>query len=477
MSLGKLITVLKSVDENDIGQLFNYIHSPYFKVPAASVRLFDYLYKIHPDYNDKNTSTEVIGKKVENLSNYSKQARAASELLDAILHFLSVEDWQSDNRNVQWHSFHRLKQLDLFEKFETEYNKFVASVDSDAEQNINTFYFRHIFTELTFNGFDAKLNRTQQNDITPTLRTLDEFYALKQLRYLCEVVSRKQVLGTAYHQVNTDWLLSTLAPVTTTNHPYVYLFVNVYKMIAADTFEASEPFYKLIKDFIGDYKGETLPDDVEEVIIYAVNWCLTWLGKGHEMNAIEYLWWIELKIKYSVLIQDNKIMPITFRNIATSAVLSGKSVDWLQRFIEQYEKFLPQEYNESYVAFAKGLNQYQTKNYTKATQWFLQAQAKEEVIFNAIIRRWQYMSSYESNKEDVDLLLNQLLAFEKYLQRNTDAFKHIGGGFAKFISYSKKQLNINSKEKALTFKSELLHEEYFPGKTWLLSIINDKSNK
>jgi len=77
-----------------------------------------------------------------------------------------------------------------------------------------TNYQWSLLIELSFNGFDAKLNRTSQNDLAPLLQSFDEYTALRKLRYLCEALSRKQVLGTAYDEAASAVLLKKLEPNT-----------------------------------------------------------------------------------------------------------------------------------------------------------------------------------------------------------------------------------------------------------------------
>jgi hypothetical protein len=468
MFLSKLVNVISALDKASFKRLDDYLHSPYFKVPAASVDLFEYLDSLYPNFPEQKMKPEVIGKSHKNLSTRGKAARAGSELLTAVEHFLAIEDWQQQDLRVSWHQFNALQRLQLLEQYEVEYKKNYEKVENDPEQDIDTFFYRHIYTELSSTGFDALLNRTIRNDLSPTLKTLEEFYSIKLLRYMCEAVSRKQVLGVDYNEAQMDRVIKTLEPFTNSRYPYSYLFVHVYQMLKAESYEAGEPYYEVIKSFISLQTEAGLPPSCIESMSYAVNWCLVWVARGRDASGKEYLWWAELKMKYGLLLDNGKLTPITFRNIILSALFNAHKPEWVMRFIEQYSPYLPASHRDANVAFALGQYYYRTKQYTKAIQSFLTAQAKEDVFFNAIIRRWQYMCTYDQNPGETDLLLNQLSSFEKYIVRNKEEFHQFKEIINLFISYARKLLEISNQSKRLAVKQALQKEIYFPGKPWLL---------
>lgn len=468
MNFEKIVKLLQALSKEDMWRLESYIHSPYFSINSAPIALFDYLAGYYPDFPEKKLEPGPIAKKIKALPTEATQRTAGTRLLKAIENFVALEDWQSNETNVSWHQFHALQQLQLMDTFDTEFKKELNKIDTEPEQDIDTFFNRHKFVELASNSFDSRLNRTQSNDIMPTLKTLEEFYAIKLLRYMCEAINRKKVFGTHYDEKHMAAVLKTLEPFTNDKYPYVYLFVNVYQMLATDNYEKSEPYYNLIKQFVGAQSTETLPVSSVESMSYAINWCLKWSGRGYEGPGEEYLWWTELKMKYGLLLESNKLLPITFRNIVVLATSSGRTPEWIQRFIKQYSPSLPTEHRDTNVAFAQGLYHYLMKDYTKAIQSFLTAQAKEEVIFNAMIRRWQYMCTYEQSPNDTDLLLNQLHSFEKYMTRNLEAFHQLKEPFLLFIKYAEKILKLVDKQDRVNLKNQIKQDVFFPGKPWLL---------
>ncbi len=467
MHFSKLINLLQSFDTPRLMRLKEYVHSPYFKVPLSSVNLFDYLYSISPDYTEKKVNPEAIGYRYSNLSTFAKQIFAGSHLLYAIENFIAQEDWQKSPTGVNFHRLRGYKELNLPQKFDKEYEKALEPLYNHPEADIDVFYQKHLFTELSFNGFDARANRVEKNDLRPVLQTLDEFYALKKLRYLCDMLIRQKFFGTPYNGEHIAALLETLAPYKTTQYPYVYLFVHVFLMFRADTYEAAQGPYHLLRSYVEKQPNLSSPS-VMECLGYAITHCQRWYNKGYEAAGAEYLWWIGLKMKNNLLLESGQMMPVTYRNIVSIAVIDKKNPEWLERMIKVYSAYLPEEHRAANLAFAKGLYHYNRKEFIPAVRSLLEAEAGEEVIFNSVIRRWQFMCLYECDAEDTDTLFNHLTSFEKYIVRYKEKLAPAKPVFDKFIHYGHELLKARPDNAGEHLSLVLNSEPHFAGKPWLM---------
>ncbi len=474
MHLPKLIKVLQNFDHSQLRCLQKYVRSPYFQVYPPSADLLDYVAQLHPNFSAKKMNLEAIAESCENLTTYTQQVAASTRLLRTIEQFIAQEEWQKNETEVMRYQLKGTKELGMHEEFTKGYEKELAQLNEDPEQNIDTFYEKHLLTELSLNGFNARLNRSTRNDILPVVQTLDVFYAVKKLRYLCEALNRHKSLGVNYHDEHVASLLKILEPYTNTKHPYVYLFVNVYHMLTAESFEDCDLYYQLIKQF-AERNGPT--QTIKEAMGYAVNQTMHWNNHGSIEAGNEYLWWINWRMKHDLLLEKGKIMPVTFRNIISIAVTSKRNPSEIESLIITYSPFLSAEQHDTYLAFAKGMHQYSLKSYKKAIRFFLTAQEKEEVAFNCVIRRWQWMCLYECDKNDTGTLINHLLSFEKYLQRNKKELQHVYHSFELFVDYGNKLLKAHTHELAETNITRLQHREHFPGKQWFTEQFMAKSKK
>lgn len=467
MHLSKLFDILHCMDAEEWKRLNDYVHSPYFKVPSASVALFDYLYPLHPGFAVKKISVEAIGKSGSNLSTSAKQATAASALIKAATDFMCIEAVRADSQTMELSQLAALKAHGLTDEFDKLFNNTFNHLEKSRERNIPFFEHRHKLIESNITGFNARLKRTTANSLDAVLNSLNEFYALKALRYLCEAQNRHLVLGVPLPEVDANPLLQILEPLANTNYPYVYLFVQVYDLWNRADYQKGLPAYERIKGYLKQIPAGTLSEGEKEVAYYASGITQLWFNDGIEEAAEECQWWTEFKIKHGLLVQNGRLLPIAFRNSVAIAVQTHKSPKWINDFIKNYSPYLPVQYREKTTAFAEGLSLYLQNQYTLASRKFLLADAGNEAPFDAMIRRWHFMSLYESNPEDYGVLDNFLLAFKKYLQRNLKELHRLKDFFDLFIRFSQKLIAIHNKEDAGKLLEQLEKSAYFPGKYWI----------
>lgn len=468
MHLEKLVTTLQAFNGFDLARLRKYVNAPYFKMPRCSVILLNYLYPLHPKFSERKVNEEAIAQLDENLSTAAKQSWAATKILGAIDNMLAYEQWQQNPQEVLRYTLSGLKEKHLFAEFKRQYVAAQAALDRPEGHDFETLFQRHLLTEASLNGFDAKLKRSCQNDLEPVLKTLDEFYALKKLRYMVELMERQRIFGSSYKQETVFPLLDILKPYTNESHPYVYLFVHVFLMLNADTYEDSKGPYEVIKQYAETHSEGGLSKSLVEAMGLCINFTLKWYNKGHEEAGDEYLWWIDLRMKKNRLLENEKMLPVTFRNIVSIATISKNNPDWMKRFIERYAPLLPDTHREASQSFANGLYAYKRGRYKEAIRYFMVAQAGEEAIFNCMIRRWQFMALYNCDNQETETLLNHLSSFEKFLIRHAKPVANIKQIYEKFIHYCQQLVKVAPHEIGEPLLLTLQAEEHFPGKPWLV---------
>lgn len=467
MYFNKLIILLQRFDKPMLKKLDTYVQSPYFKVPVSSVCLFNYLQKQHPEFDEKNLNPALIAAKVPKLINANKQAKAATELLKAVEHFLTVEQLELKPNLKNMFLLQSQKRIGVKQAFENTIGKVATDINLQEEKDIDYFFFVHLLTEIKFNGFDAKLQRNTGNDLKPVTDTFETYYAIKKLRYHCELYSRHQIIGTTYEPGNIQDLLKVLRPYTNPQYPYVYLFVNIYQMLVAPTFQQGEVYYNILADFIAENQYKVLPQGVRESIPYLINYSLMWNNMGYDKAGTYALNWYETLINYKLLPEDGRIQPSDYRNIVTLAIINKRNTLWLKKFIDDNEACLPQEHRDINLAYALAQYYTYTSNYSKAMPLFQQALVKDEPIFNMIVRSSQFRCMYEG-AQNAEVLLYFLTSWQRQLHRYTPSLHLLKKVFARQITYSRKLLlanNIKDKAKVL---AEINKEPFFSGKHWLV---------
>lgn len=471
MYLQKLVTVMAAMDKPSLKRLEEYIHSPYFRIQPSVVKLFDYFAEQYPRFTDKKINPEAISEYTNAKEN--RQMIIATRLIKVIYDFIALEQWQKEEKNLFLPLLQGLKELELYDIANMEHKRALEQVNEDIDQDVDLFYLRHVLIAEATTSFDMLLQRNAKNDIVEATETLEQFYALKVLRIVCESINRKNVVGIPRYTESISRVLEVLSPLTTPKYPYVWVYMNVYKLLTAETFEEGRKAYFRIEWMVKRNGAQPLQSYLLGGIQYSINWSLQWYSKGHTEAAQYYLWWIDFKVKHNLMLTQNQIQPIAFRNPIALAVEGFRSPEWIQQFSEKFAPKLPHGSRGINEIFAKALVHYYKKEHDTAARLFQQIYAKGEPVFNVIIRRWQFMNLYESNKETTPLLKKTLDSFEKYLQRN-EAQLPMRPIFAKFIRYAGQIVSPEEEQNAEETQNKLMKEPFFPGKNWLDSQLHRK---
>lgn len=471
MAFEKLITALQAFNKPQHQRFLLYLQSPYFNTPEAALQLYGYLARLHPLYPAGKLKTTAIAKKIPALHNKNKQAKAGTELLKMILQFIAQEEWQKNHHEQTVAQLQGLKNLHLFDWYKQIAEKTGLLQSEITHADIDTLYYRHRLTEINLNGFDARLQRQPSNDINKVIFTLDEFHALKKIRYLCEAISRNQWFGSGLCDADITALVNKLSPYYTNEHPYVFAVINLLHMLLSPTFDQAMNYYSPLKEYTAScIHKQQFSRLLIEINQYAINFCLRWNNLGYTAAGKEYMWWIEWQIKQDLLLENNKIQPIVFRNIIGIAAKNHYPANWLLRFIEHYSPFLPETMRANNVAYVLGIYFYTLGDYSEAVHQFTAAETKTEPIFNCILKRWIFICRYQSSN-NTDHLDSLLFTYEKYIERHRADLHHFTSVFLKFIFYAKKRLTTHTKSEKNALAEALEQQEFFPGKDWLLTTL------
>ena len=465
MRFTKLTALLRELSPTQKKRFGGYLHSPFFNTPPTAVALYEYLLSIHGTFPEKDLSPQAIAERKPLLKTESIQNKAGTQLLGCYENFLAAAHFADHHTQPALHKLAALKAQGYFEQFEEELQAMRQMAEGQLTKTISYFELQHQLAELQYNGFDNKLKRKQGQHIQPVLDTLDTYYAIKKIRYLCEALNRGQMQPSAHITTTAAPLLAQLSGLQ--HHPYIYLFTHVFGMLGAETFDDSTAHYQQIKKHIEAATDAATDTSIREVSDYLQAWSIKWMNKGHQQAAHEYLHWIRYKARHGWLLQHGLIEPAVYTNVLAVMVRTRQPADDIERFITQYTPALPAAIQQSRSTYAQAILLYAQAQYADAAMLFSQAEAKDDPVFNSIIRRWFFISTFESRPwgYGLDVILN---TYARYINRNEALPDSIKEVFRQFISHSQKLLHSPLKHERQQLKTLIENQPYFPGKEWVI---------
>lgn len=468
--LKKLTTFLHLFSPAEWKGWMLYVQSPLFKLSPNAQKLAFYYDTIYPAFSSKNSVEEKIAKKYPVLASKAAQAKAGSELLKAAEAYLVLCNMQAAEFE---NNLALLKVYDQ-KRMSAEFTKLHAELTiKEEEKGIQDYFAFERLYKLKlawFDSYQSKSNRTTQNDITKLSQLREKDFALKQLYAHCTAWLRHHNFGTPLEIFDINWVLETLKEYETPQHSYVFVYVKLLNCLSLD-FDDSILSYDEIKAmYLAMSDRQPLPDALIESTSVLSFFCSYWSNKGKEAMAVEYLWWTEQKLRFIDLLTSGLIELATYRGYIINSVITHQPIERLSKFMDTYSKFLPPNIAPTHLNFCNALYSYHIGEIEKALALLNDAMVKEEPIFNAIVRRWEFVILFES-KANADMLIYKLDAFEKYILREKKEMHVIKTKFNHFISSARKLIKARSKVEKQQLKTFFEKEANFPAKSWMLEML------
>jgi hypothetical protein len=473
MRFEKVILILKKLSSAERKHLESYLLSPYFNVPETAVALHQYLSGIHQSFAEKSLTLEAISRAQPRLGTKAIQDKAGSLLLDAIENFIAQECFQKKPYQLDLCRIAGLKEKHLFQQSEKHQQSLRQLLQASPHQSVNDFETMHLLTEIEESHFDKQQIGKSLGNIEQIIETLDIYHAIKKMRYVIELLNRQAWQQVAIPTDTLQPLIRLLLPYDNEAHPYVYLFLKIYRLYTDKDAATLTEEYNKIYDYLLKHKNDPLTQTYREIIEYASAHLILSINQGELHHAQRYLNLIDLKKHHGLLLKQQHIPPPVYRNTITIATYTGHSQAWIKQFIDYYTPHLPTEQQTHNHHYAQGLLAFSLHHFADAARHFVEVRDPDNFIINAIAKRWYFMSAYEHWKNRERPRHCMLDNFRKYLDNHKDQLKLAIPPSKQFIYYANLLLKSSTQKEKRPCTLQL-NRSYFPGKDWLLEKMKEK---
>ena len=172
-----------------------------------------------------------------------------------------------------------------------------------------------------------------------------------------------------------------------------------------------------------------------------------------------------------IIIAEGKLPEWFFKNIAMIG-LRLKEYDWIEKFIFDYQHFLPEDVRQNAVTFNLAQLYFYQKKYDKVIEQLRNVEY-EDIIYNFNSKTLLIATYFEM--EEIDVLYSLMDTFRTFLNRRKDVPEQRRKLYINLIKFTKKLTNISPKNKKalLDLKQEVLETKNVASMNWLLEKIDD----
>ena len=354
-----------------------------------------------------------------------------------------------------------LLEWDLLDHYQFTRQKAQRMLSKQGSQQ-NASYHEHRLDYLHFVALEKESSRKTDLNITEASASLDEYYLLLKLRYLCAAQSHQNISSANYEVRFIEDLLPTMVNSKLGEHPLIKNYILVYKLLKETDEDAH--FQSLKTQLIKD--RELFSDqELNEIYIYPINYCVQKINQGSLSHRQELL--SIYKSLPGFAIDSNEIIsPWRFRNVVQLAVISD-DLDWADFFIQNYSHRLLNEYQENAVNYNMANLRFHQKRYDEVIQLLINVEFID--VNYALICKILLLKTYYEMKE-LDAFYSLLESFRLYILRSRELSGVQRKQYLDLLSILR-QLNKKeyaSREVVEKFKTKIRNRKIIADKAWIL---------
>lgn len=480
MQKSNLIELLKKFSLTELKEFGEYVRSPFFNKNESTVKLFDYIRKFAPEFNDKKLEKETAYKKLFPGTKYN------DGFLRTLMFNLSklAEDYLTFTRIKSTEFAEKLSLLSDYNKrelnkmFEKKMNELYGELSKSTIKDYNYYYSQYrvedenlAYLQRIHYVKDEKFIKS--SGIDNILNNLTYFYLIRILKFYVVILNTRSIYKIEFKTQLLEDILANFKMELYEDVPLIKIF---YCMVMMHTHEADESYYKVLKNTLGKSIGFINGEDLLESLINLENYCLRKIRAGRKEYNSELSEIFKMELKYMSYNEKNKMPYKLFRAIIVNA-LAVKDFDWAQEFIEKYKKSLNEEIRENTINHCTALLDFATGRYEESLK--ISSKVKYVDIYQKYELKCLTAALYfELNLEEQ--LLALLDTFRHLISSDTLVPEDRKEPYIKFTRYIKKlnklknnfeQSEFDELDFSLKKEKNLLNEE------WILNKMKETRNK
>lgn len=472
MYTSKLVDIFYRLSKSQLRGLRKFVQSPYHNKREDVIALFELLYRT-PLENRIALRKEKAFPKIFGKKKYSSDQMdyTMSFLFKVIEQFLVYENAIGDKTNVQIALMEEYRKLGLSKHFQQSFNTAERYQEKSTIRDID-YHEKAFQIELQQYEFLALKQRDATKNLQELSTKLDLRFLSQKLMDACRLLAHQAVAKQKYNFGLLEALLSYIEnEPEVLAHPSIALYYYYYQAATEASKnelekENGEDYFQKFKTAFLESTDAFAEEELQGLYILAVNYCIRNTNLGKDKYQLELFDFYKVGLDLRILLDENEILsPFTFNNITKLALRLGK-VDWTEKFIEDYKKFVEPQYHETYVHNAYSMLYFTQGKYEETMIRLQQVDYKE--LFITMDAKVLLMKVYYQ-LDEYDVLESFINSFKVFLRRK-DILAYHQEIYKNFIRMMQKLVNLppfNKAAKGKLFK-EIEETQKLLEKKWLL---------
>lgn len=453
-----------SLNEADINQFRLWLQSPLFNNRVELVKLLDWIVV--------NISTNSFTKQIAFVHlfpnepyNDQRLRHLMSYLLQQLRQFLIWQGLEQNEMQQQFLLLENLQRRGLKKAFEKQLKKTenILTKQPLRNQQIHFYEYQIQVEQYQFLKSQSRGAKVPLKEIAETFTT---FSIANLLKWHCSILTHKSVTQEQYDTSFLEQILLFLKNGAYQNIAAIQIYYQTYQALNT----GNEIYYKQLKALILQHSKAFPLQEIRDIILLAINFCIRKLNGGEADYLKEIFEWYKKGLDENIFIVNEELSRFTYNNI-TLAGLKLREYNWIKDFMETYKSYISPTYQHDTYYFNLAL-WYQFQNQYEAVQKLLQQVTFKDVLHALHAKRILLKIYYET---DAEKALESLLdSIKIYLYRHKKLGYH-KDNYLKLIRYTQKLIRLNPHDKAAkkALRQAIKEEKSLLEKAWFLKMIGN----
>lgn len=461
MHNSKLITILKTLTNDELERFGLYVTSPFFNKDPLIIALYNIVKKEAPSYDtDKLLKERVFfrlfpDKKMN--SSLRVYMSRLTQLLKDFLVYLQIKE-ADDFRHFQLLEALRARNLNTYFLQKIRQNK----RNTASVQSYDYYYYKHLEEERLYDYMLRHPKEKSDIDLQQVLKTFETYSVLMKLRYWCALLNRVGRSKAAYDAFALDNLLQQIEYHKLDEVPAVRLYLLTVKLLKG---EQEDAYFQALKVLL---KAEMSVPLVELSLIYTIafNFCNKKVIQGNSSYRNDYFDLYRYMLDKKMLHSGKYMVPNHVKNLVTIG-LQNKEFDWTMDFIKNYREEVAPQFQNSVFHFNMGAFHFYKKQFYKALQHLIQVDYIN-IYYHLDCKALLLKSYYEL--QETEALLNLADTFKHFIRNQqslTASRKKAYTNFVRLLVRLYRVKTLYGKQTPEQLKAAIDNTKLISDRTWL----------
>lgn len=358
-----MIENFKDLTKPEVRSLGRFIRSPFLNFNKSLIKLFDYLSSAYPDITDDYTSKSNLSINVykEKRVNDAKIRKLISDFQIIIEEYFMMTERESDDIGNRIFLLRSLMKKNLKKRFESNMKELLKTQAAGFVRD-SVYYRNQInISEINYNYNNNKY-KTEFAEVLQDISDLTDYdFMFQKLHLFREMSINESGKGKKFNKNFIDEIIAHIEKnreSISKEHPNLYI---IYLVTMMDS-TLDDKYLDLLMQYMKKHGKKFETETLKIYYGYIKSYYINKINKGetgYRKKAFELITYLEKK----KLFMFNDVMEENDYNSVINIVLPLKEFAWLEKFIDAYKQFLPEENYDDAYNLAKAKLLYQQKEY------------------------------------------------------------------------------------------------------------------